>query len=316
MCGEFISPEALPLMQKWGIVPRANICRIALITSNTEWSMQLPLHAGSLSRYVLDEALAKRAQTMGAVIQTESKVKEIVFPKRPGEHFVVTLVSGEQWHSPSLFISAGRLVDTLLGREAPLKYIGVKAHFEGITLEELRMYSTQNAYFGVSPIDKNRVNVAGIMACSPSEIQSPRETFDTFLRSPGLKPLRQILDSGAIAFDDWFVGPVPEFGVRRQPNWPGVYFLGDAAGVTAPATGNGLAMAMISGVMAAQYALEGHDGLYRTMWRKEYARRIARGMLLHRLFLSPKLVEALPLITKIFPFLPEYCFNKTRGKLQ
>lgn len=314
VCGEFISPEAMPLLKKWGIDPPTKINRLKLITSNSEWQMELPDTAGSLSRYILDDALAKRAQSLGATVQTGSQVKHIEFPKNASQPYVVNLSSGERWTSPTLLISAGRLVSTLLNQQqAPHRYIGVKAHFEGICIQELMMHTTKRAYFGVSPIDTNCVNVAGIMACSPEEIKQPQKTFESFLNGPGFERLQETLNSGTMLFDKWMIGTVPEFGVRSHPEWPGVYLLGDAAGVIPPATGNGLAMALTSGVLAAACALEGQDKLYKKYWDKEYKGRIARGMILHRLFLSPTFVKAVPTISRLLPFLPRYCFKVTRG---
>lgn len=313
VCGEFISPEGMPLLKTWGIDPLIKINRVKLITSSSEWQMNLPDSAGSLSRYILDDALAKRAQSMGATVQTKAQVKHIEFPKTEGQPYVVTLTSGEQWISPILLISAGRLVNTMLGHQEPPRYIGVKAHFAGIRIQELQMYTAKRSYFGVSPIDTDHVNVAGIMACSSDEIKSPQKTFESFLNGSGLKPLRQTLDSGTMVFDKWLIGAVPEFGVRPHPDWPGVYFLGDAAGVIPPATGDGLAMALTSGLLAARCALKSEDKLYKKQWNREYKGRISRGMILHRLFLSPIWIKMIPALTQLLPFLPGYCFKATRG---
>ena len=313
ICGEFISPEALPLLSKWGIDPPIKINQLKLVTSRTEWHMDLPDQAASFARYFLDDVLAKRARNKGAILQVNAQIIHIEFPKSLGQPYIVSLSSGEKWMAPVLLISTGRLVNSLLGQQAPPRYIGVKAHFEGIRIQELIMYMAKGAYFGVSPIDHNRVNVAGIIACSSDENQEPRTTFESVLNSPGLEPLSRILASGTMVFDDWLVGTVPEFGVRLQPKWPGVYFLGDAAGVIPPATGDGLAMGLTSGVLAAACALKGQDNLYRKYWNSEYSGRISRGMILHRMFLSSKWVNAIPAITRFLPFLPRYCFNATRG---
>lgn len=271
--------------------------------------------AASISRYTFDDALAKRARKRGAVIQTQSLIEHIEFPKSSGQPYIASLSSGEKWESSVLLICTGRLVNTLLGQQPSPCYIGVKAHFEGICIQELMMHITKGAYFGVSPIDTNCVNVAGIIACSSAELLNPKETLDSFLKKPGLEQLQNILASGKMQFNDWLVGTVPEFGIRTQPQWPNVYFLGDAASVIPPATGNGLAMGLTSGILAATCALKGQDALYRALWTKEYKTRISRGMILHRLFLSPKWVNAIPFISKLFPFIPQYCFHATRGAI-
>lgn len=316
ICGEFVSPEALPLLEKWGIDPPIKIHRLKLVTSQMEWQMELPEMAASISRYVLDDALAKRAQSKGAVIQTESLIEHIEFPENLGQPYIVSLSTGEKWESLILLISTGRLVNSLLGHQPPPCYIGVKAHFEGIRIQELTMHVTRGAYFGISPIDNNSVNVAGLIACSSAELRNSRETFESLLKTPGFEALQHTLASGKMLFNDWLVGTIPEFGIRPQPEWPRVYLLGDAASVIPPATGNGLAMGLTSGVLAAACALKGEDNLYRKEWDKEYKRRILRGMILHRLFLSPRWVNTIPFITKLLPFIPQVCFNATRGAIK
>jgi len=116
ICGEFISPEAVPLLEKWEINLPIKINKLKLVTSQTEWCMDLPEIAASLSRYVLDEALAKRASKKGAVIQTGAKVERIEFPKSSDQSYTVHLSCGEKWSSPTLLISTGRLVNSLMGQ--------------------------------------------------------------------------------------------------------------------------------------------------------------------------------------------------------
>jgi len=314
VCGEFISPEAVPLLEKWEIDLPIKIHHVKFISSQKEWSMELPEAAASLSRYILDEALAKRASKKGAIVQTGAQVKHIEFPKGTEPSYVVTLSSGEKWSSPTLLISTGRLVSSLMGQsQVPHRYIGVKAHFEGVHIPDLVMHLSKGAYFGVSPIARDRVNVAGIMTATPQQILNPQQTFDAFLKSTAALPLLKTLESHHIVFNSWMVGSVPEFGVRKHPAWPNVFLLGDAAGVIPPATGNGLAMGLTSGILAATYAFKREDKAYKKHWDSLYKARISKGKLLHRLFLSPLGVKAIPILSKIFPRLPHYCFKATRG---
>lgn len=314
ICGEFISPEAIPLLEKWGIELPIKINSLKLVSYASTWNMSLPAPASSLSRYALDEALAKRASSNRAHIMTEAQVTNIEFPKNSGQHYTITLSNGELWTSPNLLISTGRIVSSLTGQKtAPHRYVGVKAHFEGIDVEDLIMHTSKGAYFGVSPVANGKVNVAGIIAASSEEIKCPKTAFKAFLKSPAASPLLRTLGSSKLVFNEWMIGTVPEFGARHHPDWPNVFLLGDAAGVIAPATGNGLAMGLTSGILAAEYALKGDSIGYKKHWEALYRGRIARGKLLHRMFLSPFCVSAIPLLSKLFPKLPQYCFKTTRG---
>lgn len=303
ICGEFLSPEAIPILQKWDIGTASSISTITLAALNRSYSMELPQQAATISRYTLDEALAKRAALHGVHIETGAKVDNVEIPKSAGGHFTVTLASGIRWTSPTLLVSTGRLMC------APPKfcYIGAKAHFDGINLSnELVMHLLPGAYFGMAPIAAGQVNVAGIIACTPEQALDPKATLNSFFQRT------RILSEELRLFPDWFMGPVPEFGIRDCPRWPNTFFLGDAAGVIPPATGNGLSMGLTSGILAADYALKGDYLTYRTRWHKEYAHRIFKGKLLHKLFLS-SFTNVIPIACSLFPSLPRAIFRATRS---
>jgi len=311
ICGEFLSPEALPILKKWNIPTTSPITKLKLVMPKNQWSMALPNPTATMLRYTLDEALAQRAEQSGAHVKTSAQVENIDVPKSEGKNYVVTLASGEQWTSPTLLVSTGRLTGTT---KPKFCYIGAKAHFEGIDIpNELVMYLAKGSYFGMAPIGKNRVNVAGIIACTPEEALHPETTLSSFFKRVDAKQLVATLSGGKCLFDSWMTGPIPEFGIRQPPPWPNAYFLGDAAGVIPPATGNGLSMGLTSGILAAECALKGDSEKYRLLWNKEYRGRISTGMLLHKIFLSYWLSSSIPLVGGALPFLPNYLFRKTRG---
>lgn len=316
ICGEFLSPEALPLLERWEIAPAAEVTALKLILPKREWEAALPQAAATLTRYQLDEALAQRARGNGVQIKTCAKVERIDPPKREGHDFQVYLTNGEHYTAPTLLVSTGKLMTTLARKKAPeFRYIGVKAHFDGIACpHELNMHLFPGAYFGVAPIGIDRVNVAGLIACSQKEAEDPRTALSSFLKRTRASSLAKTLESGRCLFKEWMVGPVPEFGIRRHQNlWPSTFFMGDAAGVIPPATGNGLAMGLTSGILAADYALKKQPETYRKQWKSVYAPRISKGILLHRLFLAHYLPKTIPIICQAFPSLYDYVFRATRG---
>lgn len=315
ICGEFLSPEALPILDRWGIQPSMQISKLQIKTPTREWSGFLPKVAATMPRYLLDEALAQRAKQNGAQIVTGAEVIELITPKNDGQSFTITLKTGERYTAPSLLMSTGRLMNALSGQKMPkFKYIGVKAHFEKIDLtNQLKMLLLPGAYFGMAPIETHKINVAGIIACSGDEVFNPAATLAKFLKSKRSVPLLEILDQGDCSFQDWMVGPVPEFGIRQQPQWPNTYFIGDAAGVIPPATGDGLAMGLTSGILAAEYAFRTEPKSYRKRWESEYKSRIRKGALLHKLYLSSPFAEAVPLVCTYIPPLLDYVFRATRG---
>lgn len=314
ICGEFLSPEAIPLLEKWNIHPSAWMRHLTIQTFQDEWSMAFPAQTATIMRYTLDAALAEQALKHGVHLQTQARVQDLSIPAQEGSDYVVKLSNGDEWSSPNLLLSAGRLVNQWMGQKPPqFLYVGAKAHFTGIDCtDRLLMHLLPGAYFGIAPIGEGKVNVAGLIACSHEEALRPQETFKRFL--PSLAHTQ--LSNGQCVFKEWMTAPVPEFGIRLQPDWPNVYLLGDAAGVIPPATGNGLAMGLSSGKMAADFALQRDPKGYRKCWLKTYSPRIQKGKMLHRLFLSSFVSSWIPALGRAFPSLPEYIFKKTRSMPQ
>jgi flavin-dependent dehydrogenase len=312
ICGEFLSPEAIPLLEQWDIQPSSRMHHLTIQTSQDEWSMAFPEQTATIMRYTLDAALAEQALKRGAHIQTEARVEDLTIPTQQGSDYVVKLSNGDEWTAPQLLLSAGRLVNQWMGQKNPrFSYVGAKAHFTGMDCSDrLIMHLLPRAYFGMAPIGDGKVNVAGLIACSHEEALRPQETFQRFL--PSLAHTQ--LSNGRCVFKEWMTAPVPEFGVRVQPDWPNVYLLGDAAGVIPPATGNGLSMALTSGKMAAGFALQGDPKGYRKCWLDTYSPRIQKGKMLHRLFISSFVSSWIPAIGRAFPSLPEYIYRNTRSR--
>lgn len=311
ICGEFLSPEALPLLEEWQIVPKVYIDEILFVTGKNTFSMPLPQKAASIPRFILDASLAERARAKGACILTNAKVEHI----EKGRPHAVTLASGDKWEASTLLISAGRLLGKLANQRPPVfRYIGAKAHFSGINpSNKLIMHLMKGAYFGIAPFSENDANAAGIIACSNKNALSPKETLQAFFKRQDSKALLEMLSTGQCSFSDWLVQPVPEFGIRSRPSLENTYFLGDAAGVIPPATGNGLSMALSSGIMAADFALQGASRAYQEEWQRLFGPRIKRGKLLNALFLRPFLVNAIPLLSRFFPSIPRYFYRMTRN---
>lgn len=277
ICGEFFSPECLPQLEAWEIVPAALIHKISL---NKTVDFCLPIAAGSISRFEFDYTLAQRAINKGCKILENTQVIDI---KKEGSRYKVNLSIGEPLFANEVIVGTGRLFQN----EAFVpRYIGFKKHCEDATLDHLQMHLIPGGYMGVSPIGNGKVNMACLMKM----------------------PFNGPLDSS------WLTCKVPEFGIKKTPLLPNIYFVGDAAGTIPPASGDGLAMGIASGVMAADYALKGDWKGFRKAWKKEFTIRIYWGRVLHQIFLRPSLASCLQLFCKYFPQLPLFFFKRTRGK--
>lgn len=317
VCGEFISPEALPILNQWGLSIGSSIPQMVLHAGRSRLTYRLPRPAGSCSRFVLDHKLAQRAALLGCDLRTDTRVEDL----EPGDGKTaphrVRLSSGETLSSQRLIISTGRVLAQVLKQDPPeFNYTGFKAHFKRTAGgARLDMYSFKNGYLGMSPVDADTVNVACLLKAEVFErAGSPWAVMERLQDAhPDSDSLQQLQPEHMI-FEDWLTTRMPTLGKTRPPAWPQVYFLGDAMGSIYPATGDGLAMAITSGVMAAEFAMTRADKDYRNAWDDRFASRIFWGSCLHRLMLSPGIGQTAMALGTLIPGLDSWVFEKTRGR--
>lgn len=280
VCGEFLSPESLPVLRRWGIDP-------VLITSahffgptgRVEYIFPCP--AGGLSHLQLDPLLIKRAQAGGAIFLSGTTVIELQSSQAGHE---VSLSTGERVQTPKLIVATGRLPQK--EPKAPrFRYMGIKAHFADLPVKDsLEMFFLNGAYLGISPIEEGKCNLAclariDLFSGDPNDwiLQLRKEN----------RILDQLLHQGSSLFSDWMKVSIPSFGTKQNTLSPHTFFVGDAAGTIPPVTGNGLSMAIESGVLAAEHLVHGNGLSYSKMWRSQFQKSIFWGQLLHQAALRP-----------------------------
>ncbi len=297
VCGEFFSPECLSILQEWGISPKGEINKTRYVCNNRSFEFTLPLAAGSHSRYDFDNKLALRAKRQGALFLTSVRVDKI----EKSALFRLHLSNGESVTTPNLIVSSGRAIAT---EKKPLHFVGVKAHFSGIEMEQtLEMHSLKGGYFGISNIEDGKTNVTGLVEA---------RFFDSFFQA--VKANKRV-SSAQMLYSDWQKVSAPQFGIASHPTWKNCYFIGDAAATIHPASGDGLAMAITSGVMAANYAIKRDYIGFKKAWKLTYQERLSWAKRLHELLIRPSCAQAAILASKTFGFksFTRYIFRKTRG---
>lgn len=304
VCGEFFSPEALPILDEWGLQLSMEIEKIHLHASGYRHTYFLNYPAGAESRYRFDLALLNRASQRGAAAMTKTRVVGI----QPGSPHQLTLSSGEKIIAKHLIVGTGTT-----SQASRCSYVGLKAHFRGVEMgEELDLFSLPGAYVGVAPLGEGLVNVACLLRSNRVEV-SPDLMMEQILNEQGAEPLRERLEGGELLFPTWLSASLPSFGKKQTPHWPNAYFIGGAAAAIAPASGDGLAMALTSGWLAAEYASAGEPSDFRWAWRQEYLRRLRWANRLHFLLMRPKIAHIGFRSTALFPPLAEGFFHKTRS---
>ncbi len=267
VCGEFLSPEILPILDSLDLTAAFFAARPVRLThavlhlGRTAKQFRLPEPAYSLSRLRLDQLMLEAASLRGAQVRTERL--------RP-----------ETTTQPTV-LAYGRQVPARRGK----RLFGFKAHFRGATDESVEMYFFLGGYVGISPVEDGLVNVCGL---APEDLLTACEFQPERLFPDRLRARLQTLDR---TFEWLMTGPLV---YRDQfPSGSTAYAAGDALGFIDPFTGSGILSALLTGRSAGQAAVRGesveaHNGRCRRILQRQYTvASVLRG------FLATGLAEAL-----------------------
>lgn len=309
VCGEFFSPECIPILNQWGIHPIPVHRSCFHMNNKSDLSFTFPSPAGSLSHYTFDTLLMEKAKKLGATILTETKAVE--FNHSNKEH-IIKLSNGETIHGGHLIIAVGR-IPQMTPTTAPIRYMGLKTHFKGVVSKnKLGMYFFEGGYIGLSPIEEDKVNVACLVKIEKVTSAGGPEAFMEQLFSNN-DLLQDALGNATNLFPKWMNVGIPEFGIKSVPEWPNTYCIGDAAGTIPPITGMGLSMAVRGGLMAAEYSFRSDPNGFRREWIRTFKTPITLGKWLHAIAIRPGIGSPLLQLGKCFPKLIDKIFQFTRS---
>lgn len=295
VCGEFITGLAPSTSERLGVAP---LLADALRHHEVAWFIdgkparvqRLPLPALGVSRYVLDDRLARAFVAAGGELHTRTRVTD------PAPR-------------------AGRVIATGR-RRGNSPWLGLKFHVPQLALtRELELHLGAEAYVGLAQIENGEVNVCGLFRRRALNGKGPALLLG-YLRAAGLGDLADRLAAAepdeasccavaAVSFD----GRVPAALDRVA--------LGDACAMIPPFTGNGMAMAFQSAELALDPLLAYSRG--ETNWRetgrrihaalqRRFGLRLASAHALHPFLLRPARQRFLGAMTRarLLPLRPLY----------
>lgn len=234
VCGEFISGRGQETLRRLGLLrllreAGARPARTsAFFTSQSRFPLQvLPQEALCLSRFVLDELLARRFRELGGELRTEARWQ------------------GSDWEEGRVRASGRRIQTT----ENGWRWFGLKAHARGVILEaDLEMHFLRNAYVGLCRISDAEVNVCGLFRAGQQGVEpNSRAGWKERLRGHPGSLLSERFDQ-ADWLDESFcsVAGLSPLGRLADGEWA----IGDALTMIPPVTGNGMSMAFESAELA------------------------------------------------------------------
>lgn len=258
LCGGFLSWRTAEQLRALGVDPAelgaGRIERVALSAGRREVVAALPAPAFGLSRRALDTALRARAIAAGARIEIDT-VRRIDGGEVAGRR--------RRWWGDGLFLATGKHDLRGAGRSRPSRdpALGLRLRLpaDAGLPGRIELHLFAGGYAGIAQHEDGSANVCLAVRKSllgrggtPAGLVSRlAATHPRFARRLGP-------DWEAAAIES--IGAVPYGWVARSTE-PGVFRLGDQAAVIPSLAGEGISIALASGVLAARIWLEhGADG--------------------------------------------------------
>lgn len=255
ICGEFLSGEAVAALAGLGVDARrlraVPITRVEINTGHRQAAAALPFPALSLSRRVLDEAMLDRAAAAGVAVQRGVSVRGLADD-------VAQTTTGDI-AAPALLLATGKHDVRGLPRPDGPDEIGFKMYFRDPALSR-RLAGTvavtffDGGYAGLQPVEGGRLNLCLLVnGAHYRELGNWPALLARLTREPALAALG---DAEPLLPRPLAISRVP-YGHLAGPTTDGLWRLGDQAAVIPSFCGDGMAIALESGRLAATMLAQG-----------------------------------------------------------
>jgi flavin-dependent dehydrogenase len=314
VCGEFISPEGVTLLAGLGLddlVHRAlRIARARIFAETSIAEATLSPAAAAISRYQLDHALWCLAAEARAHCRQQVEARAI----RGSGPFAVETSEGEAT-AGAVINASGRwsnLRRSQLARRQGEKWVGWKAHFrEPVPASSVDLYFSPGGYCGVQPLGDGHVNACAMVRAANADSMEKVLALHPRLseRSRAWQQVSETMATSPLVF----APPEAEEG--------GVLFAGDAAGFIDPFVGDGISLALRSGMMAASALFEVWAGkrsgaeaaaAYRNQYEQELRPLFRNAGWLRRLTSAPRALHRPLMAVLRLPRVTSFLIGKTR----
>lgn len=263
-CGEFLSPAALPLLEKLGLAEKLflsggrRIDRLSIASGSSAAALTFPgARPGcALSRYALDQILLEEVMRRGGQVREESDVIQVRVEKQMCAVTARRGASEAIYHAPLVINASGRFNREYLpaaNKGKASHKLCFKAHFKGPALgPEIKLVFFSRGYLGLCDIENGQVNIAGVAA---KDFLRGSTDFDILLREIAAENtwfarwLTQAERKSA-----WFTCG-PQNAEFRRAYSDRVFYAGDAAASVDPYLGQGMTQAMAGAFLLADFLL-------------------------------------------------------------
>jgi flavin-dependent dehydrogenase len=284
VCGEFLSPEAVEYLLNAGVDPvrlgAVPIEHLRLSVGGRVMEAPLPFRAVSLSRCVLDAALLARAAEEGCIVRLGVAVARLA---RNGDNWTAEWADGAAQHARTAFLATGK--HDLRGWSRPAgvqcDLVGFKLHWRLNPAETqalrgfMDLFLFTGGYGGLALVENNAANLCLVVRRSRLRTLGGWPELLARLLEENAHIGRRLAGAHALWERPLAISSIP-YGYMSHRN-SGAWCVGDQAAVIPSFTGDGMAIALHSGALAAEMYLGGGSaGQYQRTLRAQ----LKKGMLM------------------------------------
>jgi flavin-dependent dehydrogenase len=326
VCGEYISNEVKDFLLEEGLFPEvlgpSELTKFRLTSMHGKVA-EMPLDLGGfgISRYQFDMFLYERCLAVGVRFFLNTQVLDIDQPQGGG--FTLSLDSGSSILAKVVLGAFGKRskMDKVLNRPFIAErspFIGVKYHAK-IDYEPdiVALHNFEGGYCGINQVEDGIFNVCYLGSRDLLKKHGTISAMETevLFKNPHLE---RIFQSAEFLWEKPEVINEINF-CTKKPVENNMMMLGDAAGMITPLCGNGMAIAIHTGKIAAESVLA-HNSLekmlsaYAGSWNYYFEQRLLIGRMVQRLFGAAARSDfAVQLVNQI-PFLARQIMRRTHGQ--
>ena len=324
VCGEFLSYEAQHYLKKLGVdllaLGAAPLDKIRVTRGNQLLSVPLGFQAMSVSRKCLDEAVLSHARQVGA--ETRYGIQALP-PVKENDYWRIDCHGSDPVFAKVLFLATGKhdLRGWSQRRGKQKDYIGFKMHFEltqtqrAALSDHIEITLFHGGYAGLQPIENGKANLCLVIDKSRyAALERKWETLLQYLTQS--TPLLAARLAGASAC---WQKPLSIFGIpygyvyrplAQDP--PDLFRLGDQMAVIPSLCGDGMAIALHSGFVAADCYARTSAADYHRELRQQLLDQINRATIVARILASPIIQPLAVPLCRIMPKLVQIFVRQTR----
>jgi len=326
VCGEFLSPESLPLLQKIGIDPEAlgaqTIRRLRVMNRVVVGEIDLPQPARSLSRRTLDEALLQRARQEGACILRGCTVEKLERCKSLWTASVSDRTGGSlELQGCAAFLATGKHGLRGWGRDmrgtqsdlvAFKMYFALAGPAAADLAGHIELILFPGGYAGLAPVENGAVNLCALVTQKMFRaLGSDWRKLLAHMKSNSPPLAYRLQDARPLLVRPLTLSRIP-YGycvpTSRERHQP--WRIGDQAAVIPSFAGDGISIALYTAQRAAELYLNGADtcDLHAEIARAMRQRLTAAKWLSQTLVVMPWIARGI----QLHPPLLAALFNSTR----